>query len=91
MGSSRRHLQSGNSLSGSLHCGINNSDDDILTIPRPPLPPTSLPPHMIMCNDPDDDDMDMDDEEDDDPGNCNMQDEMYFNGSGDRFANVDSV
>lgn len=93
LGSSRRHLQSGNSLSGSLHCGINNSDDDILPIPRPPLPPTSVPPHMIInCNDdPDDDDIDMDDDDDDDPGHCQMPDEMYFNGSGDRFANVDSV
>lgn len=47
---------------------------------------------IINCNDdPDDDDIDMDDDDDDDPGHCQMPDEMYFNGSGDRFANVDSV
>lgn len=65
LGSSRRHLQSGNSLSGSLHYGIN-SDDDILPIPQPPLPPTSVPPHLnhliINCTE-DDIDQDMDDEE----------------------------
>lgn len=65
LGSSRRHLQSGNSLSGSLHYGIN-SDDDILPIPQPPLPPTSVPPHLnhliINCTE-DDIDQDLDDEE----------------------------
>lgn len=45
LGSSRRHLQSGNSLSGSLHYGIN-SDDDILPIPQPPLPPANVPRHL---------------------------------------------
>lgn len=61
LGSSRRHLQS----SGSLHYGIN-SDDDILPIPipQPPLPPTSVPPHLnhliINCTE------DMQDDEDDD-------------------------
>lgn len=67
LGSSRRHLQSGNSLSGSLHYGIN-SDDDILPIPQPPLPPTSVPPHLnhliINCTEDDiDQDIDDDDEE----------------------------
>ncbi|KAJ6637892.1 hypothetical protein Bhyg_10623 [Pseudolycoriella hygida] len=38
LGSSRRHLQAGGSLSGSLR-GINS---DIMTIPRAPLPPTSV-------------------------------------------------
>lgn len=65
LGSSRRHLQSGNSLSGSLHYGIN-SDDDILPIPQPPLPPQSVPPHLnhliINCTE-DDIDQDLDDEE----------------------------
>lgn len=48
---------------------------------------------ILNCNDdPDDDDIDMDDDDDEDhPGHCQMPDEMYFNGSGDRFANVDSV
>lgn len=68
LGSSRRHLQSGNSLSGSLHYGIN-SDDDILPIPQPPLPPTSVPPHLnhliINCTE-DDIDQDIDDDDDDD-------------------------
>lgn len=102
LGSSRRHLQSGNSLSGSLHCGINNnSDDDILPIPRPPLPPTSIPPHLILnCknDDPDidDDDIDVDvDDDDDDDDDVNMgnihQNDIFFGGSGDRFANGDSV
>lgn len=42
LSSSRRHLQSGTSLSGSLR-GINS---DLLVIPPAPLPPTSVPPHM---------------------------------------------
>lgn len=134
LGSSRRHLQSGNSLSGSLHYGIN-SDDDILPIPQPPLPPTSVPPHLIInCTDDlDDDDMDddvddgddgdmaeMDDVDDEELaaaisneqhhsihhhhhqqqqqlvhnnmiGNPNLQDDIFFSGSNDRFINVDSV
>lgn len=135
LGSSRRHLQSGNSLSGSLHYGIN-SDDDILPIPQPPLPPTSVPPHLIInCTDDlDDDDMDDDDDDVDDGddgdmaeidvdddelataisneqhhiihhhhhqqqqqlvnnmiGNPNLQDDIFFSGSNDRFINVDSV
>lgn len=68
LGSSRRHLQSGNSLSGSLHYGIN-SDDDILPIPQPPLPPTSVPPHLnhliINCTEDPMHGMDDDDDEDD--------------------------
>lgn len=126
LGSSRRHLQSGNSLSGSLHYGIN-SDDDILPIPQPPLPPTSVPPHLIInCTDDlDDDDMDDDADDGDDGdmaeidvdddelaaaisqeqhhsihhhhhqqqliGNPNLQDDIFFSGSNDRFINVDSV
>lgn len=68
LGSSRRHLQSGNSLSGSLHYGIN-SDDDILPIPQPPLPPTSVPPHLnhliINCTEDPMHGMDDDDDEED--------------------------
>lgn len=78
LGSSRRHLQSGNSLSGSLHYGIN-SDDDILPIPQPPLPPTSVPPHLnhliINCTE-DDIDQDMDDDDDDDEEEIDLDSEQ---------------
>lgn len=45
LGSSRRHLQGGGSLSGSLH-GINNSEP--MQIPPAPLPPVSVPPHVCI-------------------------------------------
>ncbi|XP_055639322.1 cubilin isoform X3 [Toxorhynchites rutilus septentrionalis] len=54
LGSSRRHLQSGGSLSGSLH-GINNSEP--MQIPPAPLPPIGVPPHVCINDtllDPDD-------------------------------------
>ncbi|XP_062560041.1 uncharacterized protein LOC134224624 [Armigeres subalbatus] len=54
LGSSRRHLQAGGSLSGSLH-GINNSEP--MQIPPAPLPPVSVPPHVCINDtllDPDD-------------------------------------
>ncbi|XP_055525467.1 cubilin isoform X3 [Wyeomyia smithii] len=54
LGSSRRHLQGGGSLSGSLH-GINNSEP--MVIPPAPLPPVSVPPHVCINDtllDPDD-------------------------------------
>lgn len=79
LGSSRRHLQSGNSLSGSLHYGIN-SDDDII-IPQPPLPPTSVPPNLnhlnliINCNEDMDPD-DMDDDDDDDEEEIDLDSEQ---------------
>ncbi|XP_038112468.1 uncharacterized protein LOC6035079 isoform X2 [Culex quinquefasciatus] len=44
LGSSRRHLQGGGSLSGSLH-GINNEP---MQIPPAPLPPVSVPPHVCI-------------------------------------------
>lgn len=76
LGSSRRHLQSGNSLSGSLHYGIN-SDDDILPIPQPPLPPSSLPPHLnhliINCTE---DDIDQDADDDDDEEEIDLDSEQ---------------
>ncbi|XP_055680317.1 cubilin isoform X3 [Lutzomyia longipalpis] len=53
LGSSRRHLQGGSSLSGSLHA-INSGS---LPIPPAPLPPTSVPPHICINDefeDPDD-------------------------------------
>lgn len=78
LGSSRRHLQSGNSLSGSLHYGIN-SDDDILPIPQPPLPPTSVPPHLnhliINCTE-DDIDQDIDDEEEEEEEEIDLENEQ---------------
>ncbi|XP_037027198.1 cubilin isoform X3 [Bradysia coprophila] len=74
LGSSRRHLQAGGSLSGSLR-GINS---DIMTIPRAPLPPTSVPPDHI-CIGPDL----MDDDDDDN------QEDLFMNG--DRFSSGDSV
>ncbi|XP_050068146.1 uncharacterized protein LOC126556727 isoform X1 [Anopheles maculipalpis] len=45
LGSSRRHLQGGGSLSGSLH-GINNGEP--MHIPPAPLPPVSVPPHVCI-------------------------------------------
>ncbi|XP_058812788.1 uncharacterized protein LOC131677148 isoform X2 [Topomyia yanbarensis] len=54
LGSSRRHLQGGGSLSGSLH-GINNSEP--MVIPPAPLPPLGIPPHVCINDtllDPDD-------------------------------------
>lgn len=76
LGSSRRHLQSGNSLSGSLHYGIN-SDDDILPIPQPPLPPTSVPPHLnhliINCTE---DDIDQDEEDEEEEEEIDMENEI---------------
>ncbi|XP_031631169.1 uncharacterized protein LOC116345699 isoform X2 [Contarinia nasturtii] len=76
LGSSRRHLQSGNSLSGSLHYGIN-SDDDILPIPQPPLPPSSIPPHLnhliINCTE---DDIDQDADDDDDEEEIDLDSEQ---------------
>lgn len=73
LGSSRRHLQAGGSLSGSLR-GINS---DIMTIPRAPLPPTSVPPHICIGPDL------MDDDDDDN------QEDLFMNG--DRFSSGDSV
>lgn len=58
LSSSRRHLQSGGSLSGSLR-GINS---DLLPIPPAPLPPTSVPPHICMGGDLLDDDDDIQDD-----------------------------
>lgn len=79
LSSSRRHLQSGGSLSGSLR-GINS---DMLTIPPVPLPPSSVPPHICITSDLVDDDDDDDDEDDDN------QDELFINN--DRFLNGESV
>lgn len=80
LGSSRRHLQSGNSLSGSLHYGIN-SDDDILPIPQPPLPPTSVPPHLnhliINCTE-DMIDPDSDEDDDEDGEEIDLDNEPQF-------------
>ncbi|XP_011193045.2 uncharacterized protein LOC105218882 isoform X2 [Zeugodacus cucurbitae] len=45
LSSSRRHLQGGASISGSLH-GINSGS---LMIPPAPLPPTSVPPPPHIC------------------------------------------
>ncbi|XP_037944623.1 uncharacterized protein LOC119677377 isoform X3 [Teleopsis dalmanni] len=71
LSSSRRHLQAGGSMSGSLH-GINSGN---LIIPPAPLPPTSVPPppHIciagvdigggLMLNGEDDDDLDDDDDD----------------------------
>lgn len=77
LGSSRRHLQSGNSLSGSLHYGINSDDD--LPIPQPPLPPTSVPPHLnhliINCTE-DDIDQDLDDDEEEEEEEIDLESEQ---------------
>lgn len=103
LSSSRRHLQSGNSLSGSLR-GINS---DLMPIPPAPLPPTSVPPHICilgggggggggllgggggeMMNG----DL-MDDEDDDD--DMHHHGDLFMNGGdhmgGDRFSSGDSV
>uniref|UniRef100_A0A034V6I0 Uncharacterized protein n=1 Tax=Bactrocera dorsalis TaxID=27457 RepID=A0A034V6I0_BACDO len=82
LSSSRRHLQGGASISGSLH-GINSGS---LMIPPAPLPPTSVPPPPHICiagvdglsagiliND--DDGLDDDDEIDLD----NVQHEIFIN------------
>lgn len=61
-------------MSGSLR-GINS---DIMTIPRAPLPPTSVPPHICIGPDL------MDDDDDDD-----NQEDLFMNG--DRFSSGDSV
>ncbi|XP_004523092.1 uncharacterized protein LOC101461827 isoform X2 [Ceratitis capitata] len=45
LSSSRRHLQGGASISGSLH-GINSGS---MMIPPAPLPPTSVPPPPHIC------------------------------------------
>ncbi|XP_067618415.1 uncharacterized protein [Eurosta solidaginis] len=45
LSSSRRHLQGGPSMSGSLH-GLNSGS---LIIPPAPLPPTSVPPPPHIC------------------------------------------
>lgn len=94
LSSSRRHLQSGNSLSGSLR-GINS---DLMPIPPAPLPPTSVPPHICilggglggggeMMNG---DLMDDEDDEED-----MMHGDLFMNGGdhmgGDRFSSGDSV
>lgn len=80
LSSSRRHLQAGGSLSGSLR-GINS---DILSIPPVPLPPTSVPPHICIGDellDDDDDDEELDDDDN--------QDDLFIND--DRFDNGESV
>lgn len=95
LSSSRRHLQSGNSLSGSLR-GINS---DLLPIPPAPLPPTSVPPHIcilggggggVLGGEMMNGDL-MDDEDDDE----DMQGDLFMNGGdhmgGDRFSSGDSV
>lgn len=65
LSSSRRHLQGGGSLSGSLR-GINS---DLLPIPPAPLPPTSVPPHICIGGG----DLMMDDDDD-------IQDDLFMNG-----------
>lgn len=68
-------------MSGSLHYGIN-SDDDILPIPQPPLPPTSVPPHLnhliINCTE-DDIDQDIDDDEEEEEEEIDLEENEQQN------------